>query len=71
LRGFEEIRAHTGAEVLRLADVNDLALCVLVEITSGAGGEGADFFVKIHIRKVVSEACKTRLLSSVDATESA
>ncbi len=48
LRGFEQVRTDAGAEVLRLADVDDLAVCVLVEIDPGLGGEGPDFFLEIH-----------------------
>ena len=48
LRGREEVAAHAGAQVLRLADVDDLALGVLVEVAAGAGGQGADFLVEIH-----------------------
>jgi hypothetical protein len=42
LVGFEEVGAHAGAQVLGLADVDDLALGVLVEVAAGEGGDGAD-----------------------------
>ena len=48
LVGFEEVGADAGAEVLGLADVDDLALGVLVEVAAGAGGQGADFCEEIH-----------------------
>ncbi len=48
LVGFEEVGAHAGAEVLGLADVDDLAFGVLVEVAAGEGGDGADFCVEIH-----------------------
>ena len=50
LGGFQEIRADARAQVFGLADVDDLALGVLVEIHAGLGGEGADFLVEIHGR---------------------
>ena len=48
LRGFKKIGPDAAAEVLRLADIDDLALWILVEVDPGLGGEGADFLVKIH-----------------------
>ena len=48
LRGFKQVGADAGAQVLGLADVDDLALGVLVEVHAGLGGEGADFLVEIH-----------------------
>ena len=48
LRGRKEVAAHTRAQVLGLADIDDLALGVLVEITAGAGGQGSDFLQEIH-----------------------
>ena len=38
LRGLEKVGAHAGAQVLRLADVDHLALGVLVEIAAGQVG---------------------------------
>jgi hypothetical protein len=43
LRGFKKIGADAGAQVLGLADIDDLALGVLVEVDAGLGGERADF----------------------------
>ena len=48
LRRFEEVGANARPQVLRLADVDHLALGVLVEIAAGERGEGADFRVEIH-----------------------
>ncbi len=49
LAGLQEVRAHPGAQVLRLADVDDLALGVLVEVAAGQGGDGADFLEQVHL----------------------
>ena len=38
LGGFEEVGADTGAEVLGLADVDDLTVGVFVEVDAGPGG---------------------------------
>ncbi len=43
-----EIRADPVAQALGLANVNDLALRVLVEIHAGGGGNSADFLLQIH-----------------------
>ena len=48
LRRFEEVGAHPGAEVLGFADVDHLALGVLVEVAAGRSGQGADFCQQIH-----------------------
>ena len=48
LRGFKQVGADARAQVVGLADVDDLALGVLVEIHAGLGGQGADFLVEIH-----------------------
>ncbi len=48
LVGGEEVGADAGAQVLGLADVDDLALGVLVEVAAGAGGERADFGEEVH-----------------------
>ena len=45
LGGFKKVGADAGAEVLGLADVDDLALGVLIEVDAGLGGEEADFLV--------------------------
>ncbi len=50
LRRSQEVGAHAGAQVLGLADVDHLALGVLVEIAAGEGREGADFREQIHGR---------------------
>ena len=50
LRGREQIRADTRAQVLRLADVDDLALGVFIEVHAGLRGQGADFLVQVHFR---------------------
>ena len=48
LVGGEEVAADAGTQVLGLADVDDFALGVLVEVAASAGGEGPDFFVDVH-----------------------
>ncbi len=48
LRGRQQIRADTRAQVLRLADVDDLALGVLVQVHAGLRGQGADFLLQVH-----------------------
>ena len=48
LRGFEQIGADAGAKVLGLADVDDLALGVLVEVHARLGGQNANFLDEIH-----------------------
>ena len=48
LVGFKQVRANARTEVLRLADVDDLALRIFVEVDARLGGEGADFFVEVH-----------------------
>ena len=48
LRRRQKVAAHPRAQVLRLADVDDLALGVLVEVTAGARGQGSDFLQEIH-----------------------
>jgi len=45
---FMEIRAYARAEVFRLADVNDLALGIFVEIDAGGDGETTDFGEEVH-----------------------
>ncbi len=40
------------AQVFRLADVDDLALGVLVEVAAGLGGDGSNFLVEIHARRI-------------------
>src|SRR6185437_1255757 len=56
LRGGEEVAPHPGAQILGLADVNDLALGVLVEVTAGARGQGTDFLQEIHARTTSLDA---------------
>ena len=48
LRGLQQVGAHARAQVLRLADVDDLALGVLVEVDTGLRGKRADFLVEVH-----------------------
>ena len=48
LGGFEKIRADARAKVFRLADVDDFAVGVFVEVDAGLGGEGPDFFLEVH-----------------------
>ena len=43
LRGFKQVGADARAEVLGLADVDDLALGVLVEVHAGLGGQECGF----------------------------
>ena len=47
-RAFQKIRPHSRAQVVGLADVDDLALGVLVEIHAGRGRQGSNFLVKVH-----------------------
>jgi len=49
LRGFEQIGAHSRAQVLRLADIDDLALGVLVQVHAGLRGQCADFLLQVHL----------------------
>ena len=51
LGGIEKVGADAGAKVLGLADVDDLALGVLVEVAARLGGDGSDFLVEIHARR--------------------
>ena len=44
----EKVGAHPGPQVLGLADVNDLAFGVLVEIHAGIGRQSANFLVQVH-----------------------
>ena len=48
LVGFEKVRAHTRAQVLRLADVDHLAFRVLVQVTAGRGRQRANFLSQVH-----------------------
>ena len=45
---LHEIRAHPRPQTLRLANVDDLALGVLVQIHSGPERQGSNFFAQIH-----------------------
>ena len=45
---FVEVAGHPAAQVLRLADVDDVAFGVLVEIHAGLGRNGADFGLQVH-----------------------
>ena len=46
---FAEVGRNPAAQVLGLADIDDLAFGVLVEIHAGGGGQAADFCGKIHL----------------------
>ncbi len=56
LRRFEQVGSHPRAQVLRLANVDDLALGVLVQVHAGLGGQRADFLLQIHFECVSSVA---------------
>ena len=43
-----EVGGDARAQVLRLADIDDLAFGVFVEVDAGRGRQGADFLGKIH-----------------------
>ena len=45
---FVKIGANPAAEVLGLADINNLALCVLVEIHPGRSRQATDFGGQVH-----------------------
>jgi hypothetical protein len=46
--GFDKIGPYPRSEALGLADVDDFAVGVLIEVHAWLGGEGTDFFVKVH-----------------------
>ena len=48
LRRFKQIGADARAQIVGLADIDYLALGVLVEIHAGLGWQGADFLVEVH-----------------------
>ena len=48
LGSFQKVRADSRTQILRLADVDHLALGVLVEVAAGQGGDGADFLQEVH-----------------------
>lgn len=48
LVGFEEVGTDARTEVLGLADIDDLARGVFVEVASGLGGDSADFGEEVH-----------------------
>src|SRR3984893_13386055 len=48
LRRLQKVGTYPGAKVLRLPDVDHLALSVLVEVASRLGGKRPDFLMKIH-----------------------
>ncbi len=50
---FMKIRRDPRAQILRLANVDDLALGVLVEVHAGRSGNRADFGSKVHRRSAV------------------
>jgi len=45
---FEQVRADSRAEVVGLADIDDLALGVFVEVDAWLGWKRANFFVEVH-----------------------
>jgi hypothetical protein len=45
---LKEVGANARAKILGLADVDDLALGVFVEIAAGGGRKGSDFLVQVH-----------------------
>src|SRR5579859_3518620 len=47
-----EVRTDAGAQVLGLADVDDLAFGVFIEVHSGLERQGPDFLEQVHGRKV-------------------
>ena len=48
LRGLKQVGADARAQVLGLADVDDLAFGVLVEVHAGLGREEPDFLEEVH-----------------------
>ena len=52
LRGGEEVRSHARAQVLRLSDIDHLALGVLVEVAAGPGRNGANLLLEVHLSLV-------------------
>ena len=48
LVGGQEVGAHARSQVLRLTDVNDLALGVLVQVAACGGGQRTNFCEQIH-----------------------
>jgi len=48
---FVEVRGDARAQVLGLADVDDLYLGVVVEVDAGGGGDGTDFGGEIYWRR--------------------
>ena len=51
--GFQEVRAHAGAQRARLADVENGAERVLEQIDAGLGGQVRDFFREFHGRGTI------------------
>ncbi len=45
-----EDRSGPGAQILGLADIDDLAFRVFVKVHARLSGEGADFLVEVHER---------------------
>ena len=49
-QGFvREIVTDAGAQILGLADINDLAFGVLVQVHAGRGGKGPNFSEQVHV----------------------
>ena len=57
LVGFQQVGADARAEVIGLADVDDLSLSVLEKVDAGLGGKLADFLVKVHERRRAGGEC--------------
>src|SRR5262249_15672306 len=53
-----EIGADPAAQVVGLADVDDLTLSVLVEVNAGRGREGADFLGDVHPASFILVDCR-------------
>ncbi len=62
LRGFKQIGADAGAKVLGLADVDDLALGVFVEVDAGLGGQETDFLEEVHSGSAAARTPTPRIL---------
>jgi hypothetical protein len=56
LGSFKEVGANAGAKVVGLADVDDLAVGVFVEVDAGLGGEETNFLDEVHTRKGIGNA---------------
>ncbi len=61
---FMEIRGDPASQILRLADVDDGSLGVLVEVHAGRGGESPDFLEEVHLRGYIQFKGKQKCSSS-------